>query len=164
MPAFDALFDRPGSLGVGIQQGWAVVGLDYENIGFANVLADMSGHMPKIGDPREALAWGEEVSVSMTDVKAHGVLSVMRDGEGADFEVTKVEGGAGFEEFPSDRVLEGALKCARGGLVREDLDVRVAGKPFETGAVITVLMGEKDRVDAIEGFPRGGEHFIELAR
>jgi hypothetical protein len=93
------------------------------------------------------------------ETETDGLLGVVRDGEGIDFQIAKTEPRTGFEELPRRAVrgVEFGLDGAAGRRVGEDLDVGVLLQAVDGGGVIAVFVRKKNGVDAFEGLAGGGE-------
>jgi hypothetical protein len=164
--AGDALLERPGALGIGGEEVGAVVGLDDDDVALAELLADVLRGVAEVGEVGEGTARGKKVvGVAVGETKTDGLLSVVRDGEGVDFEIAETEAGAGFEELPRGAMggVEFRLHGATGGRIGEDLDVRMFLQAVDGGGVIPVFVREKNGVDAFEGFAGVGEEGGEFA-
>jgi hypothetical protein len=85
----------------------------------------------------------------------------MRHGEALDLKVTIPKTGARLKVLPGGPVVQAGLHGARRGVVRENLDVRMARQPADSDGVVAVLMGKEDGVDAVEGFTYGCQQLSE---
>ena len=163
MPAADALFDGPRPLRVILQHLRTMVGLDHQHVGLADALPDVLRGMAEIGEPGEAVAGRKEVLPALGEEKRDGIVGVVRHGEALDLEVAETEAGSGFKVLPVGAVVQPALHCAGGGVVGKNLDLRMARKAADPDGMVTVLVGEKDGIDAVERFTDGGEQPAQAA-
>ena len=99
----------------------------------------------------------------MSETKAHRFLRVVWNGKGVNFEIAKTEARTGLENLPRGPMLEAGLNCPRGRAVCEELDLRKFREPVDSGRVIAVFVGEKNRVDLGERFADAGEKLSQLA-
>ena len=124
----NALFHGPWALGVVFKELVIVIGLDDEDIGFADVFLDKAGDVAQIGDPGQAPEWGKEIVVSPLEDEADRVVSVVGDGEGGHLEIPELEMGSGFKDFPIGPLVESLLDGPRGIPVGKKAEVSVFGE------------------------------------
>src|SRR5688572_27104244 len=70
VPAADPLFQGPRTLGVSLQELGTVVGLDDDDVAFADVLADVLRCVAQIGEPGEGTTRGEQIVVPAGETEA----------------------------------------------------------------------------------------------
>jgi hypothetical protein len=152
--AQDALLDDPG-IGADLEHVEIVIGLEDQSIAFAQVVLDELGHVAEVGDQAELRAVGAEG-------EANGVGGIVRYGEGVNLDIADGEALAGLDGFDTVEALV--------QLVRQDAAERFEGRRSdeqrrlpqsqELGqavAVVGVLVGDEDAVEAIERSFDGGE-------
>src|SRR5207247_3707357 len=112
-PAHNALLDGPG-VRPAAKQCEIMIGLDYQQIAAAQVIANVRWEVPEIGGDADLNAF-------RTERESHGIGSIVRDGEGCDGDITNLKAAAGEERFElrDFGLLAGFLaRRARPGLVR----------------------------------------------
>jgi hypothetical protein len=151
----DSLFDRPGALGVVLEQGFVVVGLDDERVDALDGVDDLPCCVAEVGEDAEGgIRGGED--------EAHGVCGVMGHGEGLDAEFSDLKGRAAVEEAPLG--VDGAFAEAVGGeRIGENRDAFFGAKNFESSGVVAVFVGEDDGTEAVGLDSELGETRAKLA-
>ena len=150
----DALLDDPG-IGADLQHVEIVIGFEDEAIGLAEVDSDVVWQVAEIGADGDFGAVGAEG-------ESDGVGCVVRDGERVDVDIADGEGLAGLNgldaaqalaESVGQNALEG-LHCGLGDVERGFPEAEDLG---EAVAVIGVLVGDEDCVEAVDVTFDGGE-------
>ena len=150
----DALLDGPG-VGADLEHFDVVVGLEQEEIGSAEVIADGLGEVAEVGGDADAEAFGAEA-------EADGVGGVVGDGERGDGDVADGEGLAGLEGFEvRGEVAPG--DAGRGEAGQVDGDAKEAGEGDEAADVVGVFVGDEDGVEGGGVFADGGEAVEDFA-
>lgn len=132
----DALFHRPGALGVVLKKGFVVVRFDHERVDATDRVEDLAGGIAKVGeDPKGGIGAGND--------EAQGVGGVMRHGEGVDAEFPDLKSRAAVEKTPLG--VDGALAEAFGGEgIGKNGNPVFGAKHLEAAGVVAVLVGEQD--------------------
>jgi hypothetical protein len=152
--AEDALFDDPG-IGADLEHVEVVIGFEDQAIDIAEMDFDELGHVAEVGDDGQFCAVGAEG-------KGDRVGGVVWNGEGVDIDVADGEALAGVNGFKAiealaesvgknlvHRVHSGFGNVKRGFPESEHLRQAVA--------VVGVLVGNEDAVEAGDGLFDGGE-------
>ena len=152
--AEDALLDDPG-VGADFEHVQIVIGFEDEAIGVAEMDFDVIGHVAEVGDESELGAVGAEG-------EADGVGGVVRNGEGADFDIADGEALAGSDGFASGEALaegvgKNALESVEGGVGDEERCFPEREGLGKAAAVVGVLMRDEDAVEAVDVELQGGE-------
>ena len=154
--AQDALFKTPRSAHAILQHLYVVIGFEHERIGWADAFNDKPGHVTEVGDESDVRAVGAEQ-------KAHGVLRVVRDGEGIHDNVAHLEVAAGREK----PIIESSVKRVGnrflGRAVAVDGDSQFVGKAGQALDVIGVLVGDENPVQALGRAANRGQPLPDLA-
>src|SRR5690606_31743606 len=115
MASADALFERPRSLGVGLEQLRAVIGLNDDHVDLAQVFVDVLWRVAEVGQPCEAAPRRKQiVGEAVAETKSDGILRIMRHLKTRDLEIAKLKRGAGFKIHQIRIVAEIHLHGARG--------------------------------------------------
>jgi hypothetical protein len=149
-----ALFDYPG-IGANFEHVEIVVGFEDEAIGLAEMDPDMIGQVAEIGADGDFRSVGAEG-------ESDGVGSIVRDGEGVDVYVADRKALAGLNglnaaETFAEGIGQDALECVHRGLCDVKWRFPEAEDLGEAVAVVRVLVGDKDCVEAIDVALDGGE-------
>lgn len=132
-----------------------MIGFEDEAIGLAEVNPDMIGKVAEVGADGDFRAVGAER-------EANGVGGVVGDGEGVDVNVADGETLAGLDglnaaEAFAESVGEDALEGVHCGLGDVERGFPEAEDLREAVAVVGMLVGDEDGVEAVEITPDGGE-------
>lgn len=153
--AKNALLGGPGALGVVLEHFDVVIRFEDEDVGLADAFDDEPGGVTEIGKETDIAGVGAEE-------ESNGIVSVVRDAEGIDGDVTEFEGGAGGEEPELKRHLELRLDGFLGQAVAVDGNVQFAGKDAETLGVVRVLVGDENSAQVLGGPPDTEESLADL--
>src|SRR5437879_6350612 len=82
-PAHNALLDGPG-IRPAAQHFEIMIGLDYQQIAAAQVIANVRWEVPEVGGDADLDAFRAER-------ESHGIGSIVRDGEGRDGDITNLK-------------------------------------------------------------------------
>jgi len=165
MASADPLFQWPWPARVGFKQLAAMIRFNHDNVAATEMFAHVLRCVTKIGDERERLGRGEEITIVATgESKTNRFLRVVRHGEALDFEITETKTRAGFEHLPIGAMSESRLNGASGGCVGEDPNVWIFFQSIDATCVIAVLVGEEYGVDSIETFADGFEQGRKFTR
>lgn len=142
MSSADALLDGPRALGIGIEQGRVIIGLDEKRLGTTQPVAN------EIGDEAD-IAEHAEPGVRVANDEAHGINGIMRHREALDAHVLELEGGAALQEPParlglSERRLHERFLSERSA---EQRNFVFAAEHFQTLRMIAVFMSKEDAVE-----------------
>jgi hypothetical protein len=160
----DTLLGGPRALHIGLQEARAVVAFDNHHVDVANTFVNVLWSVAEVRQPSETAPRNEEVGLMAARKReTHRLLCIVRDVEAFDFQVAEMETRAGFEDFPRDWMLNFCLHGAGGGGIGEDLDVRKLLQSFDSGGVVTVFVGEENRVYVFQGFAGVVEELAEFA-
>jgi len=157
----DALFYRPGALGVLLQHDGVVVGLEHEYVDFADALAHEGRCVAEVGGPSQAAVGGKEVAIAGPEYEPYRVVGVVGNPEATDGEVLKTEGRAAVEGFPTGAASEFFLNCPGGEAIGKKLNVLEACETANSGGVVAVFVGEEDGLDVVYGFADGFKTFTD---
>ena len=152
--AHDALLDGPG-VRADFEHFEVVIGLEQEEVGAAEMIANGFGEVAEVGGDADAEAFGAEA-------EADGVGGVVGDGEGGDGDVADGEGLAGLEGFE----LRGEVApgdAGRGEAGQVDGDAEEASESDEAADVVGVFVGDEDGVERGGVFADGGEAVEDFA-
>jgi len=149
-----ALLDDPG-VGADLEHVEIVIGFQDQAIGLAKGDFDELGHVAEVGADGDLGAVGSES-------EAEGIGGVVRDGEGVDVNIADGETLAGLDGLDSAKALaegfgEDAAELLHGGLADIERRFPDAENLREAVAVIGVLVGDQDGVEAVEVAFDGGE-------
>jgi hypothetical protein len=150
----DALLDDPG-IGADLEHIEIVIGFEDEAIGLAEMDSDVIRQVAEIGADGHFGAVGAEG-------ESDGVGSVVRDRKRMDVDIANGEALAGLNGFDSTEALaEGvgkdALEGVHGGLGDVERRLPEAEDLREAVAVVGVLVGDENGVEAINVALDGGE-------
>ena len=143
--AADALLQGDRPLGE-VEHLVVVIGLEHEDVGQGDVVADDRGHVAEVGQPGQAFGrprfFGGEV-----EREADGIGGVVRDRDRGDLQALELERRTGLEELPVGLGLEGILDAPGGLAVREDLEPRIlAEQGGQADAVVGMLVRDENGV------------------
>ena len=142
-----------------------MIRFNHDNVAATEMFAHVLRCVTQIGDERERLGRGEEITIVATgESKTNRFLRVVRHGEALDFEITETKTRAGFEHLPIGAMSESRLNGASGGCVGEDPNVWIFFQSIDATCVIAVLVGEEYGVDSIETFADGFEQGRKFTR
>jgi len=149
-----ALLDDPG-IRTDLEHVEIVIRFEDEAIGLAKMDFDELGHVAEVGADGDLGAVGAES-------EAEGIGGVVRDGEGVDVNIADGETLAGLDGLDSAKALaegfgEDAAELLHGGLADIERGFPDAENLREAVAVIGVLVGDQDGVEAVEVAFDGGE-------
>lgn len=140
----DALFGGPGALGVGLKEGFVVVGLDEEAVNAAEALDHAAGDKADIAEEAEFRA-------RPLEDEADGIDGVVLDRKGFDMNIADAEDLSGVEDFPRGSLDPGVLDDTGGGGGGVNWNWHLIQQYPEASNVVAVFVGEQD---TIEGFRR----------
>jgi len=150
----DALLDDPG-IRADLEHVEIVIGFEDETIGLAEMDPDVIRQVAEIGADGDFGAVG-------TEGESDGVGGVVRDGERVDVDIADRETLAGLDGFDAaETFAEGVGKDALEGVHCRLRDVKrrfpKAENLREAVAVVRVLVGDEDGVEAVDVALDGGE-------
>jgi len=142
--AHDALLDVPG-VRADLQHFQVVIGFQNQKVGFAQVLFNMFGHAPEIGNDRDLFS-------VRTESVADGVGGIMRNRECGDFDIADYEFNSWANVFDAlDFGFRPVAKHFLNFAMRRRGEIRwtfpLAGHLRETIGVVAVLVGDEDAVN-----------------
>ena len=152
--AEDALFDDPG-IGADLEHVEIVIGFEDQAIDIAEMDFDEFGHVAEVGDNGQFCAVGAEG-------KSDRVGGVVRNGEGVDVDVANGEALAGVNGFEAIEALaesvgKNLIHRVHGGFRNVERGSPESEHLGQAAAVVGVLVGDEDAVEAVEGLFDGGE-------
>ena len=99
--------------------------LDHQNGCSGNFFPNQPRGMPKVGDPSEAARRIEQVFSTPFQVKAYGIVCIVRNAERMNPEVLESEWFSSLENLPTGSVLQGCLNRLGRISICVDRDVRL---------------------------------------
>ncbi len=136
MPGENPLLHRPGALGVLLEKGLIVVGLDQKGMHAADGFHDLPRGVPQIGQHRKARP-------TRPQDKADRIGGIMRNGEREDFQPAQSKPRSAGKKIPFC-LNSSPLQVIRREWIRKDRHVVLGDKNLQPLGVIAVLMGEEN--------------------
>ena len=118
-----------------------MVSFDHQHIRCPDAFPHVYWGMAQIGEPSQTAARREQIIFSVRDQKSHRLLCIVRHGKAANLQIAKLKGAPGFEKLPGHPMLEPFLGFGRRAAIRKNLNLRIAGQPFQPSGMITMLVG-----------------------
>ena len=153
VPAEDALFKAPGPMRGILQHLDIVIGFEEEHVGATDSFEHELGGVAQVGQKTNVAPGGLE---QVTD----RVLSVVRNAEALDGDVTDVETPPSGEQAAIELELKGVFQRLLRGAVAEDRDAEFPVQLDQTLHVIGVFVGD----EVLRGATNGGQALADLAQ
>lgn len=138
----DALLGGPGSLGVGFEQGFVVVGLNKESVDTAESLDHAARDEASITEQAEL------GSLALKD-ESNRIHRVVLDGKGFNLNTADVEDLASVENFPRGTIDPTVFHDAGRGGGGVNRDRHLLEQDPQAADVVAVLVGEENPIEGV---------------
>src|SRR5581483_5049486 len=159
MSGLDALFHRPGPMGIVLQELFVVVRLDDQGVHLPQPLHDHFRGVTEIGNETERAR-------PSVKCETHGIDCVMRHRKSLHRDVAYPEFRAGAKNSPVSMLVQGATAANRfrGLRIGVDGDLQFPAKNFEPANVVAMFVGKEDTIELLRSDTALLEADRDLAR
>ena len=118
-----------------------MIGFEYQGVTVFQALTNQGRGQAKVGANRYA-------HIAALDIKANGIIGIVRHREGFNLEITDVELGAIGKDIPMEVVLAGLLKkCLNRSPVAVERNAVIPHEHVESTDVVRMFVGDANSID-----------------